>query len=546
MELMLGFVVAMSVTMVLIPPLMRMAGRARILDQPGLRRVHSSPTPRVGGIAMAAGVLLSLSLWGHFDRTMQAYFAGLFVLLVFGVWDDRSELGAGIKFLGQAAAVLLVMVWGGVRIASVTASDRLPLPDWISVPLSFLFLIGATNAVNLADGLDGLAGGMALLCLGALALLALTVGNPFVGSVALVITGATLGFLRFNTHPARVFMGDSGSQILGFSAAVLSVCLTQDPLAPLSSALPLLLLGVPVIDTLMVMTQRLLTGHSPFRADSNHIHHRLLALGFDHHEAVMMIYLLQACLFVAAWFMRYQPDLNIVLVFLGFGAAVIGALRLGAARGWRWRRPVSGALPASRLSHQLGWLREPQRLPRWSAAASAAAVLGYAVVVLVRLPASGELRPLLGACAAVLGLNLGLRWRRDTPNWIDRACLYLGAVLAVYIDGHSMREDLPLHDAKLVLVCVLSLALGARLWVARDRQFRINPLDLLVVFTAVTVPNLPGSIASPQALGSTAAKLILLLYALESLSFGSGPRWRWLSGGALVFFLACLAGSAGA
>ncbi|MBV8063303.1 MAG: hypothetical protein JOY51_06880, partial [Nevskia sp.] len=113
MELMLGFVVAMSVTMVLIPPLMRVAGRAGVLDRPGARRVHLNPTPRVGGIAMAAGVLLALALWGHFDRTMQAYFAGLFVLAAFGVWDDRAELGAGAKFLGQALAVLLVMLWGG-------------------------------------------------------------------------------------------------------------------------------------------------------------------------------------------------------------------------------------------------------------------------------------------------------------------------------------------------------------------------------------------------------------------------------------------------
>src|ERR1700756_2878616 len=141
MDLMLGFVVAMSVTMVLIPPLMRLAGRVGVLDQPGARRVHLTPTPRVGGIAMAAGVLLALALWGHFDRTMQAYFAGLFVLAVFGVWDDRAELGAGVKFLGQAVAVLLAMLWGGVRVVAFTGAERLPLPGWISAPLSFLFLI---------------------------------------------------------------------------------------------------------------------------------------------------------------------------------------------------------------------------------------------------------------------------------------------------------------------------------------------------------------------------------------------------------------------
>jgi UDP-GlcNAc:undecaprenyl-phosphate GlcNAc-1-phosphate transferase len=543
MELMLGFVVAMSVTMVLIPPLMRLAGRVGVLDQPGARRIHVNPTPRVGGIAMAAGVLLALALWGHFDRAMQAYFAGLSVLAVFGVWDDRAELGAGAKFLGQAIAVLLAMLWGGVRVVAITGAERLPLPEWVSAPLSFLFLIGATNAVNLADGLDGLAGGMSLLCLAALALLALTVGNPFVGMVALVIAGATLGFLRYNTHPARVFMGDCGSQILGYSAAVLSVSLTQDPQAPLSAALPLLLLGVPVIDTLVVMTQRMLAGASPFRADRNHVHHRLLALGFDHHEAVMVLYGLQGCLFVAAWFMRYQSDLVILLLFLVFGTAMIGTLSLAAARGWRWRRPQSGELPPSALSRQLAWLRQPQRLPRWSAIATAAAVLGYAAVVLLRLPASSELRPLLAAVAAVLGLNLALRWRSDAPNWIDRGGLYLGAVLGVYIEVHSVRIDFSLHEIKAVLVGVLALAVAARMWAARDRQFRINPLDLLVIFAALAVPNLPGSVATPQGMGSSIAKLVLLLYGLESLAAGAGARWRWFSLASLLFLLLCLAGS---
>src|SRR5262245_22323853 len=251
---MLGFLLSMSVTMALIPPLMQVAARYRFLDAPDQRKVHTTPVPRVGGIAMAAGTL------------------------------------------------------------------------------------------------HALAGGTALLSLSALALLAFTSGTPFVGAVAVVIVGAILGFLRFNTHPARVFMGDGGSQILGFSAAVLAVVLTQDETTPLSSALPLLLLGIPIIDTLMVMTQRLLEGRSPFQADRNHIHHRLLALGFDHHEAVVAIYVLQGTLFVVAWFLRYESDPTIIVVFTAVALATIGVLQVAARTGWRWRAHEHGLEGASSLS----------------------------------------------------------------------------------------------------------------------------------------------------------------------------------------------------
>ena len=250
---MLGFLLAMSVTMALIPPLMKAAIRWNFIDTPNHRKVHSTPVPRIGGIAMAVAVLLALALSGNYSQPMPAYLAGVVVLLIFGVCDDRFTLSAAPKFAGQCIAVAIVMFWGDVGITTITLSERITLAPWFGMPLTFFFLIGVTNAINLADGLDGLAGGTTLLSLSSLALLALTSGSPFVGIVAIVIIGAILGFLRYNTHPASVFMGDGGSQILGFSAAVLALVLTQDHETPLSSALPLLLLGIPLIDTLMVI-----------------------------------------------------------------------------------------------------------------------------------------------------------------------------------------------------------------------------------------------------------------------------------------------------
>lgn len=525
MDLLLGFLLAMSVTMALIPPLMRAAARWNFLDEPEQRKVHSVPVPRVGGIAMAAGTLAALALAGDFAQPMPAYLAGVIVLLAFGVWDDRMTLSAGPKALGQVVAVLIVMIWGDVSVSTLTLTDRHAMPQWIGLPLTFLFLLGVTNAINLADGLDGLAGGTTLLSLSALALLAMTSGNPFVVVVAVVIVGAILGFLRYNTHPARVFMGDGGSQILGFSAAVLSVVLTQDIASPLSSALPLLLLGIPIIDTVMVMTQRLLEHRSPFQADRKHIHHRLLALGFDHHEAVIAIYALQCSLFVMAWFLRYESDLTIGVAFTTFALAVVGFLQFAGASGWRLRRAVAGSASYSALSGMVQRLRAPEHLPRWALITIACAISGYFLAVGVVCPSpSIDVRLMSVLLAIGIGLSLLIRWRAATANWMEKAALYIVAVMTVYFDREAQTAFAKMPALEVVLFVVLALAVIVRFRLSSDRSFRTTTLDVLVIFIAVAVPNLPGSIAMPATLGESVAKLIVLLYGLETL-LGAAARW---------------------
>jgi UDP-GlcNAc:undecaprenyl-phosphate GlcNAc-1-phosphate transferase len=540
MELMLGFLLAMSVTMALIPPLMRAAARWNFLDVPEQRKVHSVPVPRVGGIAMAAGTLAALALAGDFAQPMPAYLAGVLVLLVFGVWDDRMTLKAGPKLLGQVIAVLIVMIWGDVNVSTLTLTERLALPQWVGLPLTFFFLVGVTNAINLADGLDGLAGGTTLLSLSALALLAMSSGNPFVGVVAVVIIGAILGFLRFNTHPARVFMGDGGSQILGFSAAVLSVVLTQDRATPLSSALPLLLLGIPIIDTVMVMTQRMLEGRSPFQADRNHIHHRLLSIGFDHHEAVIAIYVVQAGLFVMAWFLRYESDLTIVAVFTSFSLVIIGLLQVAGLSGWHWRRRSAGMQSSSALGRVLRWLRAPAHLPRWALITIAFAVSGFfASIAVVCPPPASDVRLMSAVLGGIIGIALVVRWRSIEAGVIDKAALYVATVMAVYFDREVETAIAAIPALEIALFVTLVLAIIVRFRLSSDRSFRITTLDVLVIFVAIAVPNLPGSIAMPATMGESIAKLITLLYGLETLLGAPARWWRLPSVAALGLLGTC-------
>jgi UDP-GlcNAc:undecaprenyl-phosphate GlcNAc-1-phosphate transferase len=533
MQLLLGFILAMGITTVLIPLLVRWAGPLGFLDMPGARKVHATPVPRVGGIAMVIAILVALVLWGTPTPVMYAFLLSVGLLLIFGVWDDRKNLSAGVKFLGQALASGTMMVWGGLSVATVTLTERMPLPPWLAVPLTFLFLMGCTNAFNLADGLDGLAGGMAVLCLCGIALLAYTVGNGTIGIAAAVIVGALIGFLRFNTHPARVFMGDGGSQVLGFCAAALAVLLTQQPGVPLSTALPLLLLGMPIIDTLMVMTERIMANQSPFKADRRHVHHRLLALGFEHWEAVALLYLLQGALLVSAWFLRYDADFTVALTFAGFAGLVLIPIRLAQRFGWQVRRAEHGGGAGDTTVTARGTYSLPKAAAHLLLCGC---LVAFATWVLCRgaVP-SHDLRLLAAGLGTVLTASLLLRWKQGDTGWAERVALYSSAVLAIFLSKRGSPAGAHPQLLECMLFALLALSVVVSIRTSRSRPFRVTPLDVLVLLIVVTVPNLPDSIASTRALGFAIAELVLLFYALEALSLTVGKRWRWMTGGAALF-----------
>jgi UDP-GlcNAc:undecaprenyl-phosphate GlcNAc-1-phosphate transferase len=532
-QTLLGFILAMSITMVLIPVLMRWAAPLGVLDLPEARKVHSTPVPRVGGIAMVAGVLTALLLWGVSGRAMQALLLGIFILLCFGVWDDRKTLAAGPKFAGQAIAVGVAIIWGGISVATITLTERLPLPQPLALAVTFMFLMGGTNAFNLADGLDGLAGGMAMLCLCGTALLAFTVGNLAVGSTAVVMVGALIGFLRFNTHPARVFMGDGGSQVLGFCTAALAIVLTQDPQIPLSTALPLLLLGLPIIDTLMVMSERLAEGRSPFKADRRHIHHRLLALGLQHWEAVSVLYLLQGCLFVAAWFLRYASDITVTVVFLLFAALVLVPIRVAQHFGLYVRAPQGDAWAVDTMVSRRGSFALPRAMANGLLGGTLAIYGGW--VLMRGAQPSRDLKLLALALGVTLSTSVLVRWKNDDAGWPDKVALYSSAALAMFLSKQAFPDTFHPPLAECILFPLLALAVVVCIRTAKDRPFRITPLDILVLLVVITIPNLPGSIASARSLGLAVAELVLLFYALETLSFAASRCWRWLSAATAVF-----------
>jgi UDP-GlcNAc:undecaprenyl-phosphate/decaprenyl-phosphate GlcNAc-1-phosphate transferase len=527
MQYVMPFIVAMVVTMICLPGLVRLARKLLIVDQPGARKVHAVAVPRVGGVAMACGVLVA-SLFAISLQPADVWFlvaAG--VLTVFGVLDDRFDLDYRLKFFGQLLAVGIVIFAGDARIASIALDDRLWLPAWLSWPVTVVFLVGVTNAVNLADGLDGLAGGTTFLCLCAVALLSI-VGFPGSSTaLTLAFAGAVLGFLRFNTYPASVFMGDAGSQLLGFSIGVLSIRATQSVSSEISAAIPILLLAVPILDTLSVMVQRVAEGRSPFSPDKNHIHHKLLALGFDHHEAVMLIYVVQGALFVIAYFMRFESDLLILGFVTAFFAMCIAVLQVATRTGWRLRS--QGKDPrASAVPRLMSVIHRPGLLPRLSYAALAAAVGSYAVLIVIATATlSGDFRILIVALlAVVVGFSAVLR---GAPlNLVEKAALYVTATVLVYLDA----VVLPAHRLFSVLgwtaVAVAAVATAVRLRLYNDRRFLLTPLDLIVLFMALVVPSLLDPLHLPHGGALAIGKLVVLFYALEMLVTSSERRAVWV------------------
>lgn len=517
----------MVVTMAWLPVFVRMANKWLFVDQPGERKVHTNPIPRVGGLAMACGVLAAALLTIDLQAADRWFLIAAGVLIAFGALDDRFDLDYRIKLIGQLLAVNIVVVLGDVQIHTVTFDDRVALPGWIAMPLTVFFLVGVTNAINLADGLDGLAGGTTFLCLCAVALLS-SIGGPGASTaLALAFAGAVLGFLRFNTHPASVFMGDAGSQLLGFTIGVLSISATQSATSEVSAALPVLLLALPILDTLSVMVQRIGEGRSPFSPDKNHIHHKLLAMGFDHHEAVMVIYATQGVLFVLAYALRFESDLLIIGVVSGFFVISIGLLQLAARTGWQLRNDGQSIRNAP-LPRLVDALHHTKFLPHLSYAAIAVALAAYASLIVVETAIlSSDMRVLIVALLALSIAFLAIM-RVKSFSVVEKAVLYVTATVLVYLDAAVLPWDRRLSGLCWVAVSVAAVATAIRLRLFNDRRFQLTPLDLIVLFMALVVPSLPGTLRLPHGGALAIAKLVVIFYAIEMLVSRAEGRSVWV------------------
>lgn len=282
----LVFVIALTVTAASIPWLRRTAIAIGFVDAPDRHKVHKAPVPLMGGVAIVAGAILAtlLVLRGRIPpQIMGAVLAGALVSMI-GLIDDRLKVSPGIRLLVQFVAFLILIAFG-LRI-------RLPIPDALNYVLTFLWLVGITNAINLMDNMDGLSAGVAGVAAAFMTLMGAMNGQYLVSSLAAAILGACIGFLRYNFTPARIFMGDAGAYFLGFWLAVLGIQLRfPQNVNFVTWMVPVMILGLPILDTSLVVISRLRRGIHPFRGGKDHLSHRLVARGFSQREAVLILYL---------------------------------------------------------------------------------------------------------------------------------------------------------------------------------------------------------------------------------------------------------------
>jgi UDP-GlcNAc:undecaprenyl-phosphate GlcNAc-1-phosphate transferase len=516
-----AFITALVVTMALIPPLIHLAGRMHLLDQPNDRKIHDTKIPRIGGIGMVLGVVLTVIIWTQPDREVVSLLAGIAVLFVFGVWDDRGDIDYRLKFLGQFLAAVIVVGYGKVVIAVIPFFGMDAVSPWISIPLTTIALVAVTNAINLADGLDGLAAGTTLLSLAGVAILSYMADGTGLMLVSLVIMGAIAGFLRFNTYPARIFMGDTGSQFLGFTACVLTVILTQKTNPALNPAIPLLLLGLPLFDTLFVMLKRIYHGNSPFSPDKNHTHHQLLALGFDHYEAVIIIYLAQALFVLSGVLFRYQSDLFVITLWAAANVTLALLVVWAGRTRWRAHQPGSKTLLARIMAKN-----NPRRMSRLS---RQILLLGVTLLLFAGPLMTSKVSMDFGIAAAVLLVLLLSRLLFGYHLWFIslRLIMYVAIAFILYLISQYPSNVVIIPatvDHAYFGIIVASLVIGARYTV--EDAFRVTPTDFLIILFMIGLALLPHAQEGETDYISLVIKMVIMFYAVELGLRNMGKRWN--------------------
>ncbi len=291
----------------MIPLVRKLAITLGAVDQPGKRKVHLAPIPRLGGVGIYIGFFLSLFLiiWAYHAYELGYFFrpliTGATILLLVGIIDDTYGMQPPIKlFLQCLAAIVTYSLGVRVEFFSSPWGGIFQVPAFISMLITVLWIVGLANTINLVDGIDGLAAGITLIAAFTLFIVAVILKRYEVAVLAFTLCGTTLGFLRYNFSPASIFMGDTGSMLLGYFLACISVLGVLKSSATLALAVPLLALGVPLLDTVAAIVRRVKQNRHIFWADDKHLHHRLLALGFSQRQAVFLIYYISVLLSMGA------------------------------------------------------------------------------------------------------------------------------------------------------------------------------------------------------------------------------------------------------
>lgn len=327
-------IIALAIAYLVVPLVEKLAFRLGAVDQPNARKVHEEPMPRMGGLSIYLGfvvvILASLLATSGLSRSIMGILIGATIVFIVGAIDDVYRLSAWTKLFAEIVAALIVVLLGVQMQVLTNPFDGVIRLGQMGIPLTMFWIIGVTNAVNLIDGLDGLAAGVSGIAAITIGVVALRSDQYLVGFMALVLAGAVAGFLPRNFFPARIFMGDSGALFLGFVLACLSVTGLAKSAALISLFVPVIILGIPIFDTFFAIVRRVNNGMPIFKPDKAHLHHRLMDMGNSHRRTVIIIYIISILLGAVGVLLMYltSPQAMLILAILTV-AMVIGAGRIG-------------------------------------------------------------------------------------------------------------------------------------------------------------------------------------------------------------------------
>lgn len=323
--------VALVVSLLVTPLTKKLAVKLGVFDAPDARKVHKGMMTRLGGLGIYAGFLAGFLVYGDFSRPMMGLLLSSTFVTAVGFYDDVKNISPKVKLLGQIIAALILMFFGvHLEFFSIPFTDQIIDLGIFGYFISLLWLAGVCNAVNLIDGLDGLASGVSAIAALSLGVVTYASGLTFVAVLCCILFGSIMGFLRWNFHPAHLFMGDCGSLLLGFLLAVFSLMGISEGVTLIGLAVPILILGVPILDTMFAIIRRKRNGKPIFQADKGHFHHLLLSLGLSHRDTVLFIYAITFLFGAVAVLITILPTVYSILAsFVALVLIFVGALKLG-------------------------------------------------------------------------------------------------------------------------------------------------------------------------------------------------------------------------
>lgn len=325
-----AFVIAFVITFAITPLIKRLAIQIGAVDKPDARKVHHGMMPRLGGLAIFIGYILSVLYTVQDIKAILGLIIGSIVLVGVGIWDDVKQIGPKTKLCGQILAAAIIVLFGNQVEFITNPWGHLLYLGYLGIPLTIFWIVGFTNIVNLIDGLDGLAAGISFISCIAIFTVLWQMGQVDLACIALALAGAAGGFLKYNFNPAKIFMGDTGSMLLGYTMATISVMGAVKTAATISLVVPIIVLGLPILDTTFAIIRRKINGRPVFKPDKGHVHHRLLALGLSQKQAVLLMYAVTAALgYVAILLAKVNWLLGVALVIAILCVCVFIATKLG-------------------------------------------------------------------------------------------------------------------------------------------------------------------------------------------------------------------------